>query len=373
MGKYLKTYRIELITQSPVFIGDGLSLSKKEYVQKGKFIYVPDFEKLYQYIRKKGNASGFEDFMLDNFQKDLGKWMDSNRFPTADYEKWTRYKLNIGDVSLETKGRLEIKTFIKDAYGCPYVPGSSLKGMLRNVLQAYIIHKNRNSYASIGEQLETEAESSNGKRNDYLKKQDEQLTNKTFRCLNRDKKDRKNAVNDIMSCVRISDSKPLDVKCLAMCQKIDVFVNGNKKYMPIARECIQPNTKIEFDMTITNEFPYTIEEIRSAVELFSKEYRENFFSRFNVTELRVQKPSTNTVWLGGGVGYVSKTSVYPLLGYQKGLKTVTAIMQARYQAGDKHKDDILIGVSPRKLKCTQCQGNVYEFGRCKIAIHEKSE
>ena len=108
--------------------------------------------------------------------------------------------------------------------------------------------------------------------------------------------------------------------------------------------------------------------------MFSKEYNKNFFSRFNGNNIRIQKPEKDTVWLGGGVGYVSKTSVYPLLGYQKGVKTVSHIMKKTVHEGwKKHANDVRNGVSPHMLKCTEYQGNVYEFGRCKIAIHKKAE
>ena len=39
---------------------------------------------------------------------------------------------------------MQIISFIKDAYGKPYIPGSSIKGMLRTILLCYDILNNKN-------------------------------------------------------------------------------------------------------------------------------------------------------------------------------------------------------------------------------------
>ena len=371
MNDYLKTYRIELLTLSPIFIGGEKSLNKKEYVKKGRTIYIPDLEKMYLYMSEHRLAKSFEKFMLDETARDLGRWMNENKIPVSDYEKWTAYKLDASDALGENSKTLEIKSFVKDAYGCPYIPGSSLKGALRTILQAYIIKNNIRYFTRNSEDIKLEAETFRGKPKEYLKNQDKKLSTRTFNSLNR-KEDLKNAVNDIMSCVRVSDSQPLSTDSLILCQKVDVSVRGNENPINTTRECIRPNTKIVFDLTITNEFPFSVKEIQEAVGIFAESYYQNFFRFFNkATE--VQAPKSDTIWIGGGVGYVSKTVMYPLFGYQKGLKVVSEIMKRtapqKRDEPNKHRNDFKIGVSPHMLKCTYSQGKLYEFGRCKIKIY----
>lgn len=55
-------------------------------------------------------------------------------------ESWADYRMNTGDIVSGRRLSL-LDTFIKDLYGCPYIPGSSLKGALRTILLVYMIHK----------------------------------------------------------------------------------------------------------------------------------------------------------------------------------------------------------------------------------------
>ena len=219
------------------------------------------------------------------------------------------------------------------------------------------------------EDMKMEAETFRGKTKEYLKNQDKKLSTRAFHSLNRKEEDLKNAVNDIMSCIRISDSQPLSTDNLILCQKIDISVSGNENSINTTRECIRPNTKITFDLTITNEFPFSLQEIQEAVGVFAESYFQNSFRFFNKVS-EVQAPKSDTIWIGGGVGYVSKTVMYPLFGYQKGLKVVSEIMKRtapqKRDEPNKHRNDFKNGVSPHMLKCTYSQGKLYEFGRCKI-------
>ena len=54
---------------------------------------------------------------------------------SREYEDWADRIENVEDPNLNQKSTKEVHTFIKDPYGLPYIPGSSLKGALRNMLQ----------------------------------------------------------------------------------------------------------------------------------------------------------------------------------------------------------------------------------------------
>jgi len=68
MEQYIKHYHMVLHTVGPVFVGDGKSLDKKEYIfQKNKgIVLIPDLNKLYQGIIKKGLGSKFTDYLLSD-------------------------------------------------------------------------------------------------------------------------------------------------------------------------------------------------------------------------------------------------------------------------------------------------------------------
>ena len=136
MRESLRTYRLRLETLAPVFIGSGGKINKKEYILDGDEALIPDMRKMYEGLRRAGLAGEYEDYLLNEERGDLGIWLDRNRIGRETYLPWIAYTLDSGDVYFDNNRSREVMTFVKDAYGCPYVPGSSVKGMLRTVLLA---------------------------------------------------------------------------------------------------------------------------------------------------------------------------------------------------------------------------------------------
>ena len=56
------------------------------------------------------------------------------------------------------KGRMQIMNFMRDPYGNPYIPGSSIKGMLRTILLAADIMKNPLYYKQDVQKIKMELE-----------------------------------------------------------------------------------------------------------------------------------------------------------------------------------------------------------------------
>ena len=77
-----------------------------------------------------------------------------------------------------------------------------------------------------------------------------------------------------------------------------------------------------------------------------------------------------TVFLGGGSGFVSKTVIYSLLGEREGVQAVKDIFDKTYVPKEhKHYKDCRLGVSPHVLKCTKYCGKTYMMGQCKFKIY----
>jgi len=62
-----------------------------------------------------------------------------NKVSAKDYLPWVKYRLSCGNFLLE-KNAINVFECIKDSYNNPYIPGSSLKGMLRTILLSYMAH-----------------------------------------------------------------------------------------------------------------------------------------------------------------------------------------------------------------------------------------
>ena len=378
MKKYMKSYSLSLKTASPLFIGDGKSLNKKEYIylRNQKKVLVPDIGKLYEGIWQKRLSRQFTDYLLDgNDRSGLEQWLRNNRIGPADYEKWTWYSLDGGDHLGEGKRPIEIATFIKDGYGLPYIPGTSIKGVLRNLLLIYEINRNPEICRSVKRSLPGSLQQT-GSRKAYLKRDIEQIETTILHTLNRIDKNGKelrkeDAVNDVLSGLIVSDSQPLKWTNMILCQKMDRSPNGTvNNNLNILREAVKPGIVIPFQLTIdTTLCPYTIEDIQEAVKVFNDLYYSMYLEYFSDTD----RPADDIIWLGGGAGFLTKTILYPLLGHDEGLKAAIDVfdhtLPRSVNERHKHYKDHQAKVSPHMLKCTEYKGKMYQMGQCHLIVH----
>ncbi len=373
MNNYLKTYKIILTTKAPVFIGSGKDLNKKEYIyeyHKSK-VHIPDFTKMFEFMNKTHRINKFQDYML-NYYGDFSRWLKDNKIYPQEYMQWIDYSLFVDEGVFENGQKNEIHICMKDAYGCPYIPGSSLKGAIRTALLANDILENKSKYSRIASDvMRAELKS----RNKMLKIETEHIEQKAFNTLNRvDEKGKpiklSNAVNDVMSGIRISDSKPLDKSCLILCRKIDESTSGVQRYMPLLRECIKPDTTVEFDLTIdTTLAKITVQDIMKAINNFANHNAQNFDSSFKPNGQMLP----NTIVIGGGAGYQTKTVAYPLLGKNSNtVKRISQIISAtlgkKIAETHKHYKDESLGISPHTAKRTYYLKKKYTMGVCVIEI-----
>lgn len=372
MKRNLKVYKVTLTTLSPVFIGSGKVINKKEYLlfDKEKKIWVMDQGLLYSEISKRGYQSVFEKYLIDNRNRlNLSDWLKVNNISEDSLKDAVKYKVNYGDrFSRRRKTSLQVMEFMKDAYNMPYIPGTSLKGLLRTVILSDFISMSYTNREKAG-YIFKDGKKSDDEGKKYLLRSSEKIETVFFRTLNRFEKKRNHPLNDVFQGVIVSDSKPLSIKSLVLCQKIDKQTNGYEKYLPILRECIKPGEKIEFTLTIdTSVCKFTDIEILRAVRKFADMYYDTFSSAFG----KIDRPSEDTVYLGGGVGFLSKTVVYPIFGREEGIEETVDIFKKK-DPKDKHKhslDSTKCGVSPHMLKCTTYKGESYEFGKCKFEMEE---
>lgn len=366
MKQFLKVYDVTLRACGPVFIGSGQEIGKKEYIripEQGK-VLIPDLPGMYDFLKKRGLARAYENYLMDSKAVALFSWLRQRNIRLEDMREWTSYTLDCGDADFDS-GK-QIKTFVKDAYGCPYIPGSSLKGMLRTILIAGDCKGSHAYYENLKIEIwQHYKEGLKGK--EYLKKETEKLEEIAMHLARRTDK-QEDMVNDILSGMIVSDSRPLSVEDLTLCQKVDYHVKGRVRSLPILRECLKPETEIHFTLSIDQKIcKITKEKLLWSIGEFAKDYYGVFSSRFS----DAPKPSRNTVWLGGGAGFVSKTVLYNLFGREQGLELVPKIFEKTGVPPEhKHNNDGSHGVSPHILKKTKYKGRAYQFGECRIFFRE---
>ncbi len=361
MNDYLKKYNVVLETIGPVFIGSGKEINKKEYILRRNEIWVMDIPRLYGFMKQRGLLNKFEKFFLDEYKKDLVFFLKENNIRTEEVLDCVKYREMQSETSLERGTRTTVLEFVKDPYGLPYIPGSSVKGMLRTILLAGEIIDNRGEFADARINLERSIRRG-GNKNVFLKNDQRNIETIAFNKLKRNEKRPDDAVNDIMAGLRISDSVPLSLENLVLCQRLEYHMDGTEKSLNVLRECIRPGTKIEFTLTIDETiFPYTKEDIIESVAKFSDNYNKVFRTKYP----KISTGKEDTVYLGGGVGFVSKTSVYPLFGQSAGVDAIVDIFNnTKVPQNHKHYKDKQLGVAPHILKTTRFEGKMYQMGEC---------
>jgi len=132
----LEKYSLEITTLSPVHIGDGGKLTPLDYLRVDHMIYVVDEDKLFEELEGRGLVERFinyvesgRDVSLEGFARNIGLRIR---------EGLVRYPLEV--VSRDVRGKW-ILTFIRDAEGRAYIPGSEIKGAMRIALMHGILEK----------------------------------------------------------------------------------------------------------------------------------------------------------------------------------------------------------------------------------------
>lgn len=373
MQQFLKYYRVKIRVLSPIHIGSGEKIGKKEYIYMpwNHRVIIPDVDKMYKDIRKRGWENEFTSFLMDsrNGQMPLSTWLAQKKLRGEDYEAWKKYEMDAGEAFVDRASRpKDIDAFVKDAYGLPYVPGSSIKGMLRTILIVWEICKNPDAFRQICQEIKTSSQNK-ASRKSCLARETEKLEQQILYTLSRDEKKAKNAVNDCLSGLHVGDSAPVSLEQLTLSQKIDYTLDGKQKPLPLLRETLIPGTEICFDLSIDTQLcSYDMDDILEAAQVFQQVCNKYFYDRFHRSIT-----AEHAVFLGGGCGFLSKTVLYALFG-QEAVYIVDKVFQntlGRQYSVHKHQKDIGWKVAPHVCKCTMYHGELYDMGVGQISYEEK--
>jgi CRISPR-associated protein Csm5 len=370
---HLAKYRLVLTVRSPVFIGSGLEVTKKEYYfdRRGKQVHILNLEKFIRLIVDKGLLDAYENFILRGaYNVYLDGFFRDHNVSRTEIEAVTDYKINSADALTPEHSLKGIKLFMRDSSRQPYIPGSSLKGALRTAILVKMLlddngqrERNAGSFLSAIRGLQT------GSRN-YAKQATEQAEENYINTLGLNRLRPADAVNSIMRGISVSDSLPVrDKDAMILCGKRDLSVSGLVKPLNVVRECLKPGVKVFFDLSLDSSIPSGIDlnYIKEAVRAFGTYYAGNFDRRFKKPADAVAENYRDALILGGGAGFFSKTFVYELLGKTEGLKFVSNYMKGQFPR-HKHEKDLETGISPHRLKYTVYRNQSWHFGICGVEI-----
>ncbi len=441
-------YTLQLTTVGPVHIGNGKTLGKKDYFVKGSKIAIIDAKKFVGSL----NSQQLEDYL--KFLNDTDSSQSLQKFLGRHHihavaNKCVAYTIN-EEFTPSRSGAYNYhgaEEFMKDVYGKPYVPGSSIKGMLRTAILAFVLDKNpaRNIHMYDSQRAQSE------NRRDRMRAC-EDIESAIFKQEEPDPEKHPEIVNDIMRYISVSDSTPLSPDDLVFAQKYDKFSKLDDKNhkqegneLNIYRECLKPGTCFECSIDIDERIDPYLKEfevgldagldadgLRRILRRAAEIYNERFLSHFELpdseatdSEMAVNsdgrcqyiyesglfegKRCPNhaidgtgfcnthkdkapdaastldndisskpiTCYLGGGVGFSSKTVVNALFpGQRQRVDAIAHTLDAQFPAkktkGDhRHWKDPELGVSPHTVKLAIVGKKKYHMGACEIEIKEQ--
>lgn len=360
---HLQIFDLTLNVRSPLFIGDGRTYTKKEYLynsRSGKASFL-DEQKFFTLLTDRGLVDQYTQFMLSD-QSDLWAFLTKDcGIPNTKLTTLTRYAIEVGDTSdLDRVNCLH--TFQRDAYGKAYIPGSSLKGALRTVWLLQAVRADR----STGHSLASD---------DNAAFPEEQYVNQLHLRLQKDGSIASDAVNSLFRGVQVSDSKPIPNEQMALCGKFDALPDGSfpknsKKGIPLFRECAIPGATVHFKLTLDQSVlkgRITKESLMDAIQQFDTYYKQTYRARFKAPSGAVNLPQQPHLILGGGSGFFAKSLAYPYLGEEEGLRWTAEQMKQMFR-NHKHERDAENGISPHTMKYARFRGRLYPYGHCGVSI-----
>ena len=438
-------YSMNIEVAGLVHIGNGSQYGKKDYYANGRKIVVLDTRKFVSMLDEQ-QVSRYCQFLQDNGRgqhsnanicSDLQTFLDRNPDMRKIAENSIAYEM---ESSLVTARRgaiqyYDVWEFVKDAYGNPYVPGSSVKGMLRTAILFNAVRADDSMRKLLGDDARNLFR-------DCKNLNDSSLTEKAFFKEHPDKANFKIS-NDIMKYISVTDSEPIAGDCLVLAKKFDVFsrndtadhkakfrnlVQYDGNSLNVYRECLRPGTKFCIDVDIDSRINSFLEEcvldeqgILDVLQKFFEFYSDNFLRKFSQHRWferedpyairRSEKTNLTTCYLGGGVDFASKTVVSALFdSVDERVRAASNVLFTQfptkldthyygwlwnksYNAGfrpkkmravrgyggrlkkakedHRHWMDPDLGVSPHTMKYGMVGDNSYPMGKCRVSISER--
>ena len=392
MNDDFEYYTLKLKTLAPVFVGSGKSISKKEYYYspENDIIQFFDMNKLMEHMVRLDELDGkdrifrFEEYMLSeaneqNESKDINLYRFTNDIGLSlqEVNNMTIYRVDNNDCFDSEHSLCEIKCFMRDSQNRAYIPGSTVKGMLRTILLQYLIRKKQN-YKPRSYKIDKNGKQKRMK--DIVFDEANNAEKDFFNTLKNNVKDGTNdAVNSIMQGIIISDSEFIDNSKFIVCQKKSYVKNQNKSNkINTARECLKAGVEVCFKIKIDNRFfkpkdvSISFEQLfKSMIEEFDSEYKDYYLSEFSHFNSYGSEFRQQFVILGGGSGFFGKNITYTMNGFNEGLRKTAAVMKNN-KIDNKYvnEDDEELGISPHTLSTIKIGTNKYHMGLCSVSLEK---
>jgi CRISPR/Cas system CMR subunit Cmr6 (Cas7 group RAMP superfamily) len=323
----MEYYKVELEVITRIHIGSGEKIKKYEYVyDDGDFVRIINLSKLIELMTKENMFDDFLGFIqqatrnVNNREASLYEYLNSRKNLQGRVLSDKEVLDSITDYKVYIKKNLsrfqDIRLFMKDSMKKPYVPGSSVKGMIINAISAVMPEKD---------------------------------------------------IKAVSSAIILSDSLPIDTANLIIdTVKRYNIKKGKESAVNEYIEFLKPQTKIRMTLKLDTNV-ITIDQIEYALQTFYQIYQKYYRNYFAgaVTPLPARK---NCMFLGAYTGFSTKTVVYPKY-REHACQRAAQILSRQFRKPERFF--MFRNVAPLCLKCVSINGKLYENGAVSIEFVRK--
>ena len=392
---FQETYKMAVEILTPVNIACNEVLKANEYLYDAKTstVYFLNQMMWHKFIYTHNLFDEYERYIKSSSEKSLYEWLQSFGYKINDVKLAIKSKAFAHVNVLKSKKTLnDIVLQSKLIDGTPFIPGSSIKGVIRTAILYDLLDKNREikkRYWNEIKSLRSSMKSAQIKKyliNDINKDINKKATNLEVALLhklnlvNKENKPIKqfNAVCSVMRGISVGDSEHINQAVpMEVLQKIDLGLNKDVdvgKELPVFRECILPKAKFNFqlkiDKTMTKEIGInSIDDLLRVLQNYFDFVNDIFKSAFGKRcEHLFDEINDGNIYLGSNTGFLTKTLVMALADRkEEAVDFIRDLLDMNFNGKKtKHNGIKDTKISPRTLKATKYKGNTILMGVAKI-------
>lgn len=380
------TIPFTLEVKTPVSIGNGQKVTVLDYIldSSNQDVYILNQKKWFQYLDSIDKLSDYEAYIkrytLKQTKETIYEWMERS-IGTPDetvLSSVSKRQLRCVKSSISKKTLNNVHLCMTTLNGIPYIPGSTLKGVIISAVIAYIVENNEVFRREWQKKL---IDASNNDRElrrctrDYGKALDTLILSCIKKSTGEEPRD---GVKRLFHSISVSDVMlpSNDIMTTYILPRYD-FVAGKyeRNSLSVYRECITPDTKLEGMLSVNvRELRkvgiHSIHELINIVETHTERLLHRWKQAFrgDVEQSCIYNLKDVTCLLGSSIGFLHKTLLLPLFDDTRvEVNVVKSVLGLQHDfKKHKHWQDKII--SPRTLKLTKYKGRDYIFGGVKLHL-----
>ena len=385
MSNRIDHAQLSLTIVSPTNIGGPEKLTTKDYMYNydaGEVFLLNNYE-WFRFLARHNKLAEFEIYMQNEMVRPNGRTMYDWAKNTIGASQLTKDVLgpaisSIMKSSIYNEGRKnslnDITPQIRGANGEVYIPGSSIKGVIDSAIISHMLRNNKAFRSNVQRELRKVLDVYKRKNarslfKDIFKMVNQAIIKHIHVLTNNEGKPLKGILASTFRGISVSDAMPMGAIQTEILKKEDSCLDEDGTHaISVHRECILPNQKFSFTLTldtaITKEIGIT--SVNQVLEILQEDFDATHkllaskFKKVSPSVFKALEPA-NT-YIGSNTGFIQKTIIMAAFtdDEKTGIDIIRAILDVNFQKAEHDRKDIIM--APRAIKLVKWNGHYYEMG-----------